>query len=83
MSTTTFATNITLQAALQLPPLPNTLRVASVRTPSLDHALAHGDCYQVDVGDLSEDSIEALCAAWSNAFRQHCAAARAAKLTAA
>lgn len=81
--TTTFAATISLQAALQLPPMPNTLRVTSVRTPSLDHALAHGDCYQVDVGDLSEDSIEALCTAWSKAFRQHCAAARAAKLNTA
>lgn len=62
---------VTLRAKLKLPQLPNFLFVEGVTASSVDHALAHGDAFKVDVGSLDDQAISDFCNAWVLAFTRH------------
>jgi len=62
---------ISISFAIQLPEMPNQLKLVGLKKSDLDDAIASGDSYTVDVATLDETAVEALCAQWAEKFKAH------------
>jgi len=62
---------ISITFAIQLPEMPNQLKLVGLKKSNLDDAIASGDSYTVDVATLDETAVEALCAQWAEKFKAH------------
>ena len=67
---------ISISFAIQLPEMPNQLKLVGLRKSNLEDALASGDSYTVDVATLDENAVDALCAQWAEKFKAHVQARR-------
>jgi hypothetical protein len=62
---------ISISFAIQLPEMPNQLKLVGLKKSNLEEALASGDSYTVDVATLDENAVDALCAQWAEKFKAH------------
>lgn len=62
---------ISIQFAVQLPEMPDKLKLVGLRKSNLDDAIAAGDSYTVDVATLDDNAVDALCAEWVEKFKAH------------
>lgn len=62
---------ISITFAIQLPEMPNQLKLVGLKKSDLDDAIASGDSYTVDVATLDENAVDALCAQWAEKFKAH------------
>jgi len=67
---------ISISFAIQLPEMPNQLKLVGLKKSNLEEALASGDSYTVDVATLDENAVDALCAQWAERFKAHVQARR-------
>lgn len=67
---------ISISFAIQLPEMPNQLKLVGLKKSNLEDALASGDSYTVDVATLDENAVDALCAQWAEKFKAHVQARR-------
>lgn len=67
---------ISISFVIQLPEMPNQLKLVGLRKSNLEDALASGDSYTVDVATLDENAVDALCAQWAEKFKAHVQARR-------
>lgn len=62
---------IEIKFAIQLPDMPDRLKLTGLRKASLDDAIASGDGYMIDVATLDDNAVESLCAQWAQKFKAH------------
>lgn len=62
---------IEIKFAIQLPDMPDRLKLTGLRKSSLDDAIASGDGYMIDVATLDDNAVESLCAQWAQKFKAH------------
>lgn len=67
---------ISITFAIQLPEMPNQLKLVGLKKSNLEDALASGDSYTVDVATLDENAVDALCSQWAEKFKAHVQARR-------
>ena len=62
---------ISITFAIQLPDMPDKLKLIGLKKSNLDDAIAAGDSYTVDVATLDENAVDALCAQWAAKFKAY------------
>lgn len=62
---------IEIKFAIQLPDMPDRLKLTGLRKASLDDAIASGDGYMIDVATLDDNAVESLCTQWAQKFKAH------------
>lgn len=67
---------IEIKFAIQLPEMPDKLKLTGLRKASLDDAIASGEGYMIDVATLDDSAVESLCAQWAQKFKTHVQARR-------
>jgi hypothetical protein len=67
---------IKIEAQIQLPDMPNTLKVIGIKPATLDDAFAVGGNFTIDVATLDDVAIESFIAQWSQKFKEHAQARR-------
>ncbi|HEY9211061.1 MAG TPA: hypothetical protein VIO56_06585 [Methylotenera sp.] len=67
---------VKIEAQIQLPDMPNTLKVIGIKPATLDDAFATGGNFTIDVATLDDVAIESFIAQWSQKFKEHAQARR-------
>ena len=62
---------INLAVELELPTMPNFLKVKGFKADSFDQAIASGDKYTIDVAELDDGALEQFIIEWAEGFRKH------------
>lgn len=62
---------ISITFAVQLPEMPNQLKLVGLKRTDLDDAIASGEGYTVDVATLDDKAVETLCVQWAQKFKAH------------
>lgn len=63
---------VTLSLPVDLPPMPDTLRIPAIRAGRMAMAMAMGEHMTIHVSHLDAAAVEAIGQAWLKAWRAHC-----------
>lgn len=64
--------HVTLSLPVDLPPMPDTLRIPAIRASRMAMAMAMGEHMTIHVSNLDAATVEAIGQAWLKAWRAHC-----------
>lgn len=67
----TLIPTIKIDAQIEIPDVPNTLRVIGIKPATLDDAIACSGAFTIDVGSLDESAINKIIEQWGKKFKEN------------